>query len=94
MTDVYDVASLTKVLATLPLLMQEVDQGEMSFESTLGELSAQFKATNKADLSFQEVLSHQAELPHGFLSTKKPLRKRMQNVCANTIAQMLQSAFL
>ena len=51
LTDVYDVASLTKVLATLPLLMQEVDQDKMTFESKLGELSTQFKGTNKADLN-------------------------------------------
>ena len=31
LTDVYDLASLTKILATLPLLMQEVDRGHMSF---------------------------------------------------------------
>ena len=59
-SDVYDVASLTKVLATLPLLIQEVDREKMSFESTLGDLSNQFKGTNKSDLSFQEILSHQA----------------------------------
>ena len=76
LTDVYDVASLTKVLATLPLLMQEVDQGEMSFESTLGELSAQFKATNKADLSFQEVLSHQAGITPWIPFYKETLKEK------------------
>ena len=60
LSHVYDVASLTKILATLPLLMQEVDQGKMSFESSLGRLSNQFKGTNKADLTFKEVLSHHA----------------------------------
>jgi len=76
LTDVYDVASLTKVLATLPLLMQEVDQGKMSFESTLGELSAQFKETNKADLSFQEVLSHQAGITPWIPFYKETLKEK------------------
>ena len=76
LTDVYDVASLTKVLATLPLLMQEVDQGKMSFESTLGELSAQFKGTNKADLSFQEVLSHQAGITPWIPFYKETLKEK------------------
>ena len=76
LSDVYDVASLTKVLATLPLLMQEVDQGKMSFESTLGELSAQFKGTNKADLSLQEVLSHQAGIIPWIPFYKKTLREK------------------
>lgn len=76
LTDVYDVASLTKVLATLPLLMQEVDQGKMTFNSTLGELSAQFKGTNKADLSLQEVLSHQAGITPWIPFYKETLRER------------------
>ena len=76
LTDVYDVASLTKVLATLPLLMQEVDQGKMAFESKLGELSTQFKGTNKADLTLQEVLSHQAGITPWIPFYKETLRER------------------
>ena len=76
LTDVYDVASLTKVLATLPLIMQEVDQGKMTFENTLGQLSAQFKGTNKADLTLQEVLSHQAGITPWSPFYQETLRKR------------------
>lgn len=76
LTDVYDVASLTKVLATLPLLMQEVDQDKMAFESKLGELSTQFKGTNKADLTLQEVLSHQAGITPWIPFYKETLRER------------------
>ncbi|MGB2397790.1 MAG: glycoside hydrolase family 3 N-terminal domain-containing protein [Flavobacteriaceae bacterium] len=60
LSDLYDVASLTKILATLPLLIQEVDQRHISFESTLGELSERFIGTNKEGLTFKEVFSHQA----------------------------------
>lgn len=76
LTDVYDVASLTKVLATLPLIMQEVDQGKMTFENTLGQLSARFKGTNKADLTLQEVLSHQAGITPWIPFYQETLRKR------------------
>ena len=76
LTDVYDVASLTKVLATLPLIMQEVDQGKMTFENTLGQLSAQFRGTNKADLTLQEVLSHQAGITPWIPYYQETLRKR------------------
>jgi len=58
--DIYDVASLTKILATLPLLMQEVDQNKIDFNSTLETLSPRFKGTNKANLTFKEVMSHQS----------------------------------
>ena len=76
LTDVYDVASLTKILATLPLLMQEVDRGQMTFESTLGELSSRFKTTNKADLTFKEVLSHQSGIVPWIPFYKTTLRAR------------------
>ncbi len=76
LTDVYDVASLTKVLATLPLLMQEVDQGRMSFDSRLGALSNQFKGSNKANLTFKEVLSHQAGITPWIPFYKTTLKKK------------------
>jgi len=76
LTDVYDLASLTKILATLPLLMQEVDRGHMSFTSTLGELSSRFKSSNKADLTFKEVLSHQAGIVPWIPFYKSTLRER------------------
>ena len=76
LTDVYDLASLTKILATLSLLMQEVDRGHMSFTSTLGELSLRFKSSNKADLTFKEVLSHQAGIVPWIPFYKSTLRER------------------
>ena len=61
-TDVYDVASLTKILATLPLVMQEFDQGDLSMKSQLGKLLPELKNTNKDTLSLLRVLSHYAGL--------------------------------
>ena len=34
--DIYDLASLTKILTTLPLVIQEVDQKKLSLDATLG----------------------------------------------------------
>ena len=76
LTDVYDVASLTKILATLPLLMQEVDRGKMNFESTLEELSPRFRESNKATLRFKEVLSHQSGIVPWIPFYKSTLRER------------------
>ncbi|WP_430613301.1 glycoside hydrolase family 3 N-terminal domain-containing protein [Flavobacterium sp. JP2137] len=59
-TDVYDLASLTKILGTLPLLMQAYDQGEIEMKTTLGAIIPEFKNTNKAAITLQEVLTHQA----------------------------------
>ena len=61
-TDLYDLASLTKVLATLPLVMKEVDLGKLTLDTQLGTLNEAWNTSNKADISIQEMLSHYARL--------------------------------
>ena len=60
--DLYDVASLTKMLATLPLLIELVDKGVINLESTLGELLPDYVGSNKELITIQEMLSHFAQL--------------------------------
>lgn len=60
--DLYDVASLTKMLATLPLLIELVDKGVIKLESTLGELLPDYVGSNKELITIQEMLSHFAQL--------------------------------
>lgn len=59
---IYDLASLTKITATLPLLMQLTEKGEISFNSTLGELIPELRDSNKSDLKLLNVLTHYARL--------------------------------
>src|SRR5690606_30150350 len=59
---IYDLASITKITATLPLLMQLSEQGEISFESTLGELIPELRDSNKNNLKLLDVLTHYARL--------------------------------
>ncbi|TDN37530.1 serine hydrolase [Hymenobacter sp. UV11] len=62
-TDLYDLASLTKVLAATPALLKLQEQGRFSPDSTLGQLFPFLKKTNKAGLKLRDVLAHQAGLP-------------------------------
>ena len=59
---VYDLASLTKILASLPLLMQIYENGDFDFDSTLADLLPDLASTNKGDLKLKNVLSHYAGL--------------------------------
>jgi beta-glucosidase-like glycosyl hydrolase/CubicO group peptidase (beta-lactamase class C family) len=54
----YDVASLTKILATLPLFMELVEKGVINLDSKLGDLLPEFKNSNKAEVTMIEMLSH------------------------------------
>ncbi len=62
-TDLYDVASLTKITSTLPNVMQFVDQGKLSLETDLETLLPDFfKDSNKKDITLKQMLSHYARL--------------------------------
>jgi beta-N-acetylhexosaminidase len=58
----YDLASLTKVLATLQATMMLYDQKKLDLKQTLGYYLPQLKGTNKASLEILDVLLHQAGL--------------------------------
>ena len=56
--DLYDLASLTKILGTLPPLMELRSQGSINLDNTFGELLPELKSTNKSSISIKEALSH------------------------------------
>lgn len=58
----YDLASLTKIAATVPLLMKLTEEGKINLDKTLGEYLPELQGSNKADLVIREVLAHQARL--------------------------------
>ncbi|MFV8466398.1 glycoside hydrolase family 3 N-terminal domain-containing protein [Flavobacterium sp. LB1P62] len=74
-SDIYDVASLTKILATLPNVMQQYDQQKINMETTLGTMSQIFKNSNKEDIHFKELLSHYAGLVAGLSFYKATMDK-------------------
>ncbi|ESU28190.1 beta-N-acetylglucosaminidase precursor [Flavobacterium limnosediminis JC2902] len=60
--DVYDVASLTKILSTLPNLMLLYDKHKITMETKLGDMLPIFKRTDKKNIHLKELLAHQAGL--------------------------------
>lgn len=61
-TDMYDVASLTKMVSTLPNIMQLYDQDKISMHTKLGNMLPIFKDSDKSNIHFKELLSHYARL--------------------------------
>lgn len=57
-SDLYDVASMTKIVATLPLIMELEERDILNLNSTLGSLIHKLRRTNKNKLTVKEVLSH------------------------------------
>ncbi len=58
----YDFASVTKITGALPALMQLFDQNKFSLDATMGTYLPYFAKSNKKDLPYRRVLSHNAGL--------------------------------
>jgi len=61
-TDIFDLASMTKISATTMEAMQLVDQGKLNLDGTIGDYLPIAKNTNKNDIKVRELLTHQAGL--------------------------------
>ncbi|HNU59063.1 MAG TPA: glycoside hydrolase family 3 N-terminal domain-containing protein [Aquaticitalea sp.] len=61
-SDLYDLASLTKILATLPLIMEVEEKGIISLETKLSQLLPELRDSNKHNITLRQVLSHYGRL--------------------------------
>ncbi|MDB5130946.1 MAG: beta-N-acetylglucosaminidase, partial [Mucilaginibacter sp.] len=62
LTDLFDLASMTKTSATTMETMQLYDQGKIKLDATIGDYLPATRKTNKNDLHVRELLEHQAGL--------------------------------
>jgi len=61
--DIYDVASVTKILATTLSLMKLNEQGIIGLDQTVDRYLPEIDTSNKGDLILQDVLAHHSGLP-------------------------------
>lgn len=62
-TDLYDIASVTKVTTSLLAFMKLYDEKKIALTQTLGDFLPELKdTTDKANLTFLDILTHQARL--------------------------------
>ncbi len=61
-TDIYDIASITKIAATTPIIMQLYDKGFLHIDKRLSDYFPALAMTNKKNLIIRDILSHQAKL--------------------------------
>ncbi len=61
--DLYDVASVTKTLATTISLMKLHDENELSLHKPIRHYLQELDTTNKADLIIEDILAHHSGLP-------------------------------
>lgn len=61
-TDIYDIASLTKISATTPSLMKLADDGKIDVNKKLSFYLKDLDSTNKKDITIKQILAHHARL--------------------------------
>ncbi|WP_340202345.1 serine hydrolase [Ascidiimonas sp. W6] len=59
---IYDLASLTKILSTLPMIMKLEETGKLSLQSALKQFYPASKGTNKENVTLLEMLTHYGRL--------------------------------
>lgn len=62
LTDIYDLASITKITAGLPVLLKWYGEGTLDLDAPLHQYYPAAAGTNKADLTLRNMLAHQARL--------------------------------
>jgi len=77
-TDVYDVSSLTKILALLLMMMKAEEDKKIKLTSTIKSILPTFKNSNKDTLTVLEILSH-----YGRLKAWIPFYKLTQDSITN-----------
>ncbi len=81
-TDLYDIASCTKVVSTTFVLMRLYDQGKVRMDQTLAELLPGFQDLPAGELTLQELLTHTSGLRQQMLyrqMVKAPEGKKLFN---------------
>ena len=61
-SDLYDVASISKMISTLPKVMQLYDQNKVNLDTKLKKMVPLFSKTNKENINFKDLLTHYAGL--------------------------------
>jgi len=62
-TDLYDIASITKIAASTLAIMRLTDEGYFNLDHPLSEYLPMLKFSNKSNITLREMLTHQAGLP-------------------------------
>jgi len=60
--DLYDLASVTKISATMPAIMKFTEEGKIDLNSKMSKYIEELDTTNKKAITVKQVLAHQARL--------------------------------
>ncbi|MFD2513570.1 glycoside hydrolase family 3 N-terminal domain-containing protein [Pontibacter locisalis] len=74
-TDLYDLASVTKISTSLAALMKLKGEGRFDVDHTLGSYLPMMQGSNKENLKYRDILTHQAGLKAWIPFWKETVKK-------------------
>ena len=77
---VFDLASLTKVVATTPAILKLAEGGRLSLVDPVKRWFPEFEGKGKDDLLVMHLLTHTSALNDFSLSTEKPMQSAVDKV--------------
>ncbi|PIB33933.1 hypothetical protein BFP72_00040 [Reichenbachiella sp. 5M10] len=90
-SDLYDLASITKIAATTLALMRLTDEGLLDLDQTMGYYFPYLKRSNKKDLTVRKVLAHQSGLKNWIPYYQESMRRngkyRRKTISTDSSAQ-------
>lgn len=75
-TDLYDIASITKIAGSMPLVMQSYEQGFLGMQTKIVDMEPALRGGNKDGMKLGEVLNHTSGLRSWVPFYKKTLTKK------------------
>jgi CubicO group peptidase (beta-lactamase class C family) len=78
----FDVASLTKVVATAPSIMKLLENGRISLMDPLSRWFPEFEGTGREDITILNLLTHTSGLEDSAISVVDPIKSAIQKAAS------------
>ncbi|MBI2355205.1 MAG: beta-lactamase family protein [Deltaproteobacteria bacterium] len=79
---IFDIASLTKVLATAPAVMKLMEEGRITLLDPLTRWFPEFEGTGREDITILNLLTHTSGLDDMALSPEEPLKSAIRKAAS------------
>ncbi|MEI6207548.1 MAG: serine hydrolase domain-containing protein [Desulfuromonadales bacterium] len=81
----FDVASLTKVIATAPAVMKLLESGRITLMDSLSRWFPEFKGTGREEITILNLLTHTSGLDDATLSDRTPLQSAIRHAASQKV---------
>jgi CubicO group peptidase (beta-lactamase class C family) len=91
---IFDIASLTKVVATAPAVMKLLEEGRISLLDPLTRWFPEFEGTGREEVTILNLLTHTSGFSDVSISTAEPLKSAIHKAAVQKNTRLPGSRFL